>query len=504
MTLADTEPGPPSAAIASEAHAGHTQVDDAPTRAQIDRSCREVVLLWFVSAAFWLLAGTLLAMLASIKLHTPQFLDNTAWLTFGRVRPAHLNTMAYGWASMAGVGTLLWLQARLCKVRLPYREPLYVLGLFWNAVIAYGTVQILAGRGTSVEWLEFPPEVAFALAPGFALLFAVSLRMLLTRRTRHIYVSQWYMFGAAIWFPVLYLGAIAMINTSAATGVVKASANWWYAHNVLGLWLTPIGLAAAYYLIPKVIGRPIHSYYLSILGFWTLAIFYNWAGTHHLIGGPIPAWLVTVGTVGSMMMFIPVITVAINHHFTMIGHFHKLLDSPTLRFIVFGAMSYTLVSVQGSLMALRTVNETSHFTHYTVAHAHLGVYSFFTMSMFGAFYYIVPRLTGREWYSSRLIKIHFWGTALGMAMYWVGLSVGGWWQGMQLNNPDVPFMDIVTGMIPWLWSRSAAGVLMTAGHIAFAVLLFQMLRGRGGELVGPTLLSSRFRAWVERRSRRNE
>src|SRR5690606_22678137 len=123
------------------------------------------------------------------------------------------------------------------------------------------------------------------------------------------------------------------------------------------------------------------------LGFWTLAIFYNWAGSHHLIGGPLPAWVVTVGIVASMMMFVPVIAVAINHHMTMVGHFGKLRQSPTLRFIVFGGMSYTLVSVQGSLTALRTLNRATHFTHYTIAHAHLGVYAFFTMTMFGVMYY---------------------------------------------------------------------------------------------------------------------
>ena len=121
--------------------------------------------------------------------------------------------------------------------------------------------------------------------------------------------------------------------------------NWWFAHNVLGLWLTPIGLASAYFFIPKVIGRPVHSYHLSLLGFWSLALFYNWAGTHHLIGGPLPAWVITVGIVGSLMMFVPVITVAINHHLTMVGNFHYLKTSPTLRFVVFGAMSYTVVTV---------------------------------------------------------------------------------------------------------------------------------------------------------------
>jgi cytochrome c oxidase cbb3-type subunit 1 len=306
----------------------------------------------------------------------------------------------------------------------------------------------------------------------------------------HIYVSQWYLFGATIWFPFLYLAAAILVQLPVATGVMKATANWWFAHNVLGLWLTPIGLASAYYLIPKVLGRPIHSYYLSILGFWTLAIFYNWAGTHHLVGGPLPAWLVTVGIVGSMMMFVPVATVAINHHFTVVGRFGVLATSPTLRFTVFGAMSYTLVSVQGSLTSLRMVNEVTHFTHYTIAHAHLGVYAFYTMVIFGAMYYILPRLVDQEWISSRLIRVHFWCSAVGLIIYWAGLTFGGVWQGVMMNDPDVPFLDIVGKMIPFLWSRSLAGVLMTVGHVAFGISVWHMLRRNGAWLVGPTLFTT--------------
>jgi len=459
------------------------------SRAQIDRSCRGPVLWFFGSSVFWLLAGTALALLASIKLHTPWFLADAEWLTFGRVRPAHLNTMIYGWAGMVGIGALLWMQARLAKVPIILPRTLSLIAVAWNVVTAIGTVAILLGEGTSVEWLEFPYRLSFALAGLFALVGIVSMGIFFRRRERHVYVSQWYMFGAIVWFPFLYIIANFLIHGGAATGAAQGAANWWFAHNVLGLWLTPIGVATAYYLIPKVIGRPIHSYYLSIVGFWALALFYNWAGSHHLLGGPLPAWVLTLGVVGSVMMFIPVTAVAINHHMTMVGHFRKLKFSPTLRFIVFGAMSYTAVSIQGSLTALRTINETTHFTHYTIAHAHLGVYSFFTMSMFAAVYYITPRLTGREWSSARLIKIHFWTVGVGMAIYWIGLSAGGVIQGMQMNDPAIPFMEVVTATVPWLFSRSVAGTLMAIGHVAFGVLVWNMLTGKGRRTGEPTRLA---------------
>lgn len=466
-------------------------------RAAIDESCRVPVLAFVGSAVFWLLTGSLLALIAAIKMHSPGFLTGTEWLTFGRVRPAHLDTVIYGWASMAGIGVLLWLEARLCRVALPIPSALVVGCAVWNAAVLGGTIDVLAGRGTSVEWIEFPLFWSFFFAAVFGIVMLASMIMFSRRRVEHIYVSQWYLFGAVLWFPFLYLMANTLIHPAVLTGVTAAAANWWFAHNVLGLWLTPIGLAAVYYLIPKVLGTPIHSYSLSLIGFWSLALFYNWAGTHHLIGGPLPAWVVTVGIVGSMMMFIPVLTVAINHHMTMVGHFHRLVDSPTLRFTVFGAMCYTAVSVQGSLTALRSINGVGHFTHYTIAHAHLGVYAFFSMTMFGAIYFMVPRLTGREWASAGLIKVHFWGSAVGVSLYWIALTWAGWEQGLMLNNPDIPFLQIVRFTVPYLWVRSLAGVLMTTGHIALGVLLWRMLVYPAPLAAGPTLLRSRHAAAPE-------
>ncbi len=460
------------------------------TRVQTDRSCRQTVLIYYVSAVFWLLVGSVLALLASFKMHIPGFLAGWDWLTFGRVRPAHLNAMNYGWAAMAGVGTMLWLQSRLGRVRLPFPLLLPVTGIVWNVGLAYGLVAILIGYSSSTEWLEMPVSVLGFFGFCLVILIYASVVMMTRRKVHHTYVSQWYLYAAIFWFPFLYISALILTRGPHVNGAVRAIANWWFAHNVLGLWVTPIGLASAYYFIPKVTGRPVHSYHLSLLGFWSLALFYNWAGTHHLVGGPIPAWVVTVGIVGSMMMFIPVSTVAINHHMTMVGRFHMLRTSPTLRFVVFGAMSYTLVSVQGSLTALRSVNEVTHFTHYTIAHSHLGMYSFITMMMFGAMYYILPRILRREWASARLIKIHFWTTAIGGTMYVIALTWAGIEQGLMMNNPDIPFMDIVHYTIPWLASRSVAGTLMTIGHVVFAYLLWRILRDDSGLLHGPTLFTT--------------
>jgi cytochrome c oxidase cbb3-type subunit I len=188
-----------------------------------------------------------------------------------------------------------------------------------------------------------------------------------------------------------------------------------------------------------------------------------------------PAWLISVSVVASVMMVIPVVTVAINHHLTMVGHFGKLRDSPTLRFIVFGAMSYTAVSLQGSSMALRSLNEVTHFTHYSIGHAHLGLYAFFTMTLFGSMYFIVPRLALCEWPSARLIRIHFWATAVGIIAYFGVMSWGGVLQGLAMNNPDVPFLETVALTKPYLLARTLSGFLIAVGHVALMAHFFWIL-----------------------------
>jgi cytochrome c oxidase cbb3-type subunit 1 len=469
------------------------RAESARERAAIDESARLPVLVFFASAVFWLAVGTVFALVSSVKMHTPEFLTSYGWLTFGRTRPAHLNTVIYGWATMAGMGVSIWLMARLSRAPVPYPKLLVLSAAVWNVAVAAGTVGILAGFGTSVEWLEFPAFVPPLLLMAFGIFSAWTVAIFRMRREKHVYVTQWYLFGSVFWLPWIYTVAEMLIIYVPAQGVVQAATNWWFAHNFLGLWLTPVGVGAIYYLIPKVIGRPIYSYYLSIIGFWSLALFYSWAGTHHLIGGPLPAWFISAGVVASVMMLIPVGAVAINHHLTMVGYFRQLRFSPTLRFVVFGGMAYTVTSVQGAFEATRDFSEVAHFTHYTVGHAHLGLYGFFSMTMFGCMYYIVPRLTGREWASARLIRLHFWTTAGGISIYFMALCYGGWFQGRMMNDPSVPFLDVVKYTLPFLWSRSLGGSLMAVGHAAFLVLFVLNLVGVGGPRRGPTLFTSQER-----------
>jgi cytochrome c oxidase cbb3-type subunit 1 len=274
-------------------------------------------------------------------------------------------------------------------------------------------------------------------------------------------------------------------------GMEEATMNWWFGHNVLGLYYTPIALATIYYFLPKIIGRPIQSYNLSLLGFWALAFFYGQVGGHHLIGSAVPGWLITLSIVQSIMMIVPVIAFSVNQHLTMRGHFKTLIYSPTLRFIVLGGMMYTLSSLQGSFEALRTVNTVTHFTHFTVAHAHLGLYAFFTLVMFGAMYFVMPRVMSWEWPYPKLIALHFWLVVIGFGIYFVGLTIGGILQGLDMLDASKPFMDSVRVTIPYLEARSVGGGIMTLGHLVFAFHFIAMALRNGPARIGPALFHKR-------------
>ena len=452
------------------------QRDELDERLIADHSSAGPALVCLVLSIIWLVWGSIFGLLTSLKLHLPDWLVLQEWLTFGRIRPVHLNIVGYGWCSFAGVGIALWLIPRLLKTPLVGARFAYTGALVWHAGVTLGVAALLGGYSDGMEWLEFPWQVDILLVIGGGLMGVPLALTLLQRKAPHLYVSVWYMAAGVLWFPILFL--IANIP-GVHFGVQQATMNWWFGHNALGLWFTPLGLAAAYYFIPKVLGKPIHSYNLSLLGFWGLAFFYSQVGGHHLIGGPVPSWFITISIVQSVMMVIPVIAVAINQHMTVVGHFHMLRHSPTLRFIVLGTMMYTLASIQGSLESLRSINTITHFTHYTIAHAHLGLYGFFSFVMFGSIYFVMPRITRWEWPYPKLISLHFWLVTIGIGIYVIWLSIGGWLQGRAMLDAKIPFMDSVLVTLPYLQARSLGGGLMTLGHLVFAGHFFAMVLRHG-------------------------
>ena len=442
---------------------------------EIDTSCRAPVLAFYTGAVFWLIIGTLFALVASIKFHHPEFISEWAFTTLGRIRPAHMNAVIFGWAASAGMGTAIWLITRLCQISLRSRWMALAAAFIWNIGVLVGIIGILAGESTSIKWLEFPTHAAFILFAASALLGVWAVDMFFNRKPGHIYISQLYLLAALLWFPWFYSTAEIMLVFRPVQGSVQGVIHWWFSNNILGLWFTPLALAAAYYIIPKIAGRPIYGYRLAILGFWSLALFCGWNGGHGLIGGPVPVWIISVGIVSSVMMLIPVAAVAVNYSMTVRGRLHLLRENWTLWFILFGAAAYVLAGLQGASMSMRSLSRVTHFTHYAIGHEHLEMYAFFTMIMFGAIYYIVPRLVQWEWPSTKLIRIHFWTVAMGVSLMFLSLTIGGLLQGFALETPSIPFTAITNYTMPFLLTRSGAGMLMAIGHIAFAISFILIL-----------------------------
>lgn len=454
-------------------------------RAEADASSAPLVFFFFCCAFAWLLVASAAGLTASIKLHEPDWLANQAWLTFGRIRTIHLNAVAYGWAPMAGLGIALFVIPRLLKTRLVGVPFAFLGAALWNAALIAGLGGVAVGISDGMEWLEIPWQVDMLFVIGGALVGVPMALTLLNRKVEHLYVSVWYMGCALFWFPVLFL--VANIP-DLHKGVQQGAMNWWFGHNVLGLFYTPLALASVYYFLPKIIGRPVQSYNLSLLGFWGLAFFYGQVGGHHLIGGPVPGWIITLSIVQSMMMIIPVAAFTVNQHQTLKGHLSALRTSPTLRFIGFGGLMYTASSVQGSFEALRSVNAVTHFTQYTVGHAHLGLYGFVTMVFFGSIYFVVPRVAKREWPSQALISAHFWLASIGIGVYFVSLTIGGWLQGEAMLDSTRPFMESVAVTIPYLKARTIGGGLMALGHLVFVTHFVMLLTSKPRAHTEPTLL----------------
>ena len=502
MNPADVPLRSPTAASVSPVPESEVTVREVEhvERALIDASTRLPVLFFYASAIAWLLLGTLLAGFTSWKLHAPDLLSNCGFLTYGRLRPAHMGVMVYGWASMAGIGTAIWLMARLCRTTL--RHPLLLIagGAFWNLGVLLGVGGILAGDSTGYEWLEFPPYAAIVLFVAYSLVVSWAMLMFRFRRGDHIYITQWYLLGAFLWFPWVYGATQIMLFVVPLQGVMQEAVTWWFANNLLFLWFGSIGLGTAYYMIPKVIGRPVYSYHLAAIGFWTYALFASWTGMQRLVDGPFPAWMITASIAATILSIIPVATVGLNHHMTMRGYFGLLRYSPTLRFTVFGAISYTVFSLVGVLLSLRSMANYVHFTEASVAYSHLGLYAFFTMVMFGSMYYIVPRLVGREWRYASLIKLHFWSSTYGVGLMVAMLLIGGLAQGSSMHDPSLGFTESTQSILPYLRGRSVSGMLLTIAHFVFAFHFGLMLFGLGRTASVPTFLNPQEEELLEERS----
>jgi cytochrome c oxidase cbb3-type subunit I len=462
-------------------------------RAAIDRSVKGPVLFLFTNAAFWLMASTLLGFLAAMKLVSPDLLS-FSWLTYGRVQPAHLNALVYGWGVQAALGATLWLIARRTANELKGGQgTLITLGVLWNIAVTIGVVGILSGNGTGIEWLEFPAGVWPLMALVFVV-YAFKILRMVAKPVRQVgfQISTMYLAGALLWFTWLFLTANYLLHHR-ELGALGAGISSWYVHGTILLFFVPVGVGSAYYFIPKITGQPIHSGQLAEKGFWALAAIAGWTGMQRYLAGPLPAWMTGVGSVTGVLLLMTVITVGLNHHLTTLGSHKQVATSPTLRFTYFGSLFYPVSGVVLALISAFSTGANLQFTHAWYGYQITAVYGFFSMAIFGAIYYIVPRLAGCEWLSVRLIRNHFWFSVYGIATVAVTSLVGGAAQGDALNGAqqwDKSFWFVVANSNVYVTARAIAWLFILWSNTWFLLHLILMVLGLGRRSSAPTLLES--------------
>jgi cbb3-type cytochrome c oxidase subunit I len=439
---------------------------------------KSLVKSWLWWSLIWLTIFPIVGVLVSIKFHNPGFLDGIPWLTFGRLRPIHVNGVIFGSFSTVFLGLLYYLVPRLCGVRM-YQEAWgrWLLWL-WNAFLILGSASLLLGYNMGLEAGEFEWPLNIL---RFAVLGVISLQVLVTvfrRVETRFYVALWYTTAALIWTVMnLILGNVLLPYAEDIAGVNSAAMHGLYIHYIVGLWITPAGLALIYYFLPLSAKNALYSHKLSLLGFWGLAFFYPFVGTHHYLYSPIPHWTQTISIVTSMLLIIPVWTVTVNFFGTMLGRWGAVAggggaDNYAAKFLMLGAVYYLLGCFQGSVEALRRLQELTHFNDFVISHSHLTVFGTFVVWAVGATYYVWPRVTGRRLWSDRLASWHLWLTIAGFTVMAVGLTAQGFVQGSMLEY-GANFVDTVKEMKPWWVARTLGGVTMDLALLLMFINLYK-------------------------------
>lgn len=449
------------------------QKKNAVKRPKVDPQLTKMVLWYLGCATFWLVLGTSVGEYLGIKFVAPDA-DALPWLSFGRLRPVHTNAVFWGWCSLAMLGLANYVVPRVGNTRLAsYKLGWWSLILI-NITVVAGSLCLMAGINNSGgEYREYIWPVMLPFAVALLLSLINFLNTVARRKTTEIYIANWYIIASIIFTIVIALVAYLPWWQN---GLGETIAQGYYMHQGVGMWFMLFTLGIVYYFLPQQLNKPIYSYSLGILAFWTQILFYTLIGTHHFIFSPIPWWLQTVAIVGSMGMAIPVIAGTTNFLMTFKGGWHKISGSYTLPFFIVGVIFYFTGSMQGTAEAFRTTNLYWHFTDFTVAHSHLTMYGIICFFMWAGIYALVPRLTGKE-PPQLLVGVHFWMALIGLMFYTVPLMYGSTLKGM-LWMQGKPFIDGVVLMAPyWVW-RAVGGSLMWLSHLFFAYNFYRMVMKR--------------------------
>jgi len=447
---------------------------DSPDKI-IDRSAKLVFSFFLSSAGLWLLAAALFAYLAAAKLTDPFFLSTCEYLTYGKIKVAQANAFVYGWGGNAIFAVSLWILARLSQAEVRGSFFLVLAGVIWNLAITFGLLGILDGHMSGHEMLEMPTEVWPAMLISYLIITFLALVIHRSRQIKETIAPQWFILAALLWFPALFLIAWHGLEINTARGTLQTVLSMWYGQSLIWLWLTPVALGAAYYLIPAVLGRTIDKYYLAVFGFWCIAALAPWSVVHHLEGGPVPMWIPAIGTVMSIAMVFPIAVASTNFHATAFMDIGKVWDSLPLRFVIFGTLSYTVSSYIGVVFSLPAVAKITQFTIINEFHFNQRVYGFFSMIIFGAVYFALPRITGRE-IPIAAKSFHFWTSTFGVLLLLLAYLIGGLTHGVLAGQPSLEWSTAVIGSIqPYFLITKIAFVILAFSQLVFVVNVWRVI-----------------------------
>jgi cytochrome c oxidase cbb3-type subunit I len=436
-------------------------------KAGAEASCPVAMLTLFAGAVLWLLVASLLGLRNSLNFHAPALFAGEAYLSYGRVHAAQNTALLYGFGVPSALGLGLWLLCRLGRASLAGPAVVFIGAIFWNIAVTLGVAAILCGGSTGFDGFELPVWCAPILFVAYLMIGLCALLTFHQREPGPLYPSQWFVVGSLFWFPWIFSTAALVLLYVPARGVLQASTAWWYAHNFDTVFLGFAGLASAFYFIPKLLGRPLHSHYQAALAFWTIALFGSWGGIPD--GAPLPSWIISLSVVGAVLTAVPILTVATNFYQTVRQNLNTLDADPILRFTYVGLIFWIIAGAQNIVGALPSVSSITDFTRFGAAQKELFHYGFFAMTVFGALYYIVPRLLGLEQsaWCPKLLKYHFYLTFYGVLISYISLVSAGVGQGILLANGGNAFADVMRRtMFPVRFSM-IGDLLVVVGTVLF-------------------------------------
>ncbi len=449
----------------------------------------DIIKLFSVAAVFWGVVGFFAGVFIALQMAFPILNLNLEWTTFGRLRPLHTSAVIFAFGGNVLFATSLFVVQRTSQTRLWGSDKLLKF-IFWGyqAFITMAAYGYLNGITQAKEYAEPEWYADFFLVIVWVCYFLVYIMTLKNRKESHIYVANWFYLAFIVTVAVLHivnnLSIPIRLDSSVSYpifgGVQSAMIQWWYGHNAVGFFLTAGFIGIMYYFVPKRANRPVYSYRLSILHFWSLIFIYIWAGPHHLHYTSLPDWVQTLGMTFSIMLWMPSWGGMINGIMTLSGAWDKLRTDPVMRFLITAVAFYGMSTFEGPLMAIKSVNALSHYTEWTISHVHSGALGWVALISFGALYHLFPILWNKKGlYSDKLVSTHFWLATIGIVLYITSMWIAGIMQGLMWRSYDdmgflqYSFIEVVKALHPLYLTRALGGIFFLTGALVMAYNLYK-------------------------------